>query len=187
MGGRQVGRSEPAFRVTSTTALPPPTCTTWREAGRRRLLAVVLLRGLYRPDRLQQLCFKACAGRIVRRLCLPAAASLSRLRVPATFAMPCPLPLFTSPHSILLCPHLFISMRAGIVQVVRTVLLAATTRACSGGPCASSPVTFTLFPAESIDPGPWVSVNYKAKLYCTNECAPGMSVLAPAILFKLSE
>ena len=57
MGGRQVGRSEPAFRVASTTALPPPTCTARREAGQRRLLAVVLLRG--RPMTSAGCCFAA--------------------------------------------------------------------------------------------------------------------------------
>ena len=90
--------------MASTTALPPPTCTARREAG-QHLLAAVLLRGLYRPDRLRLFCFKACAGRIVRRLCLPAAALFSRLCLPATFAMPCPLPSSTFlPHSMLLCP-----------------------------------------------------------------------------------
>ena len=122
MGGRQVGRSEPACRVASTTALPPPTCTARREAGQRRLLAAVLLQGLYRPDRLQ-LCFKACAGQIVRRLCLPAAALFCRLcclQRPCsagfvclfTFAMPCPLPTSSvCPRSILLCPPVHFHVR----------------------------------------------------------------------------
>ena len=99
--------------------------------------------------------YKACAGRIVRRLCSPAAALFCRLCVPARLchAMPTAL-LIVCPRSVLLCPHLFISMCAGIVvEVVRTVLLAATTRACSGGPSDGFGLSF---PAESIDPGPWL-------------------------------
>ena len=79
-------------------------------------VAVVLLRGLYRPDRLRLFFFKACAGRIVRRLCSPAAALFYRLCLPATFAMPCPLPSSTFlPRSVLLYAPLFISMCARIV------------------------------------------------------------------------
>ena len=118
MGGRQVGRSEPAFRVASTTALPPPTCTARQEAGQRRLLAVLLLRGLYRLDR-RQLFFKACAGRIVRRLCLPAAALFSRLCLPVHLCHPCLLPsTLRLPHSVLISPPLFITMCARIVVQV---------------------------------------------------------------------
>ena len=84
--------------------------------------------------------FEACAGRIVRRLCSPAAALFNRLCLPATFAMPCPLPLFTSPRSVLLCPHpvhFHVRQdRRNSLQAARTVPLAATTQACSGGPCA---------------------------------------------------
>ena len=91
MRGRQVGRSEPAFCVARTTALPPPTGTARQEAGQLHLLAVVLLRCLYQPDRLQ-LFFKACAGRIVCRPCLPAAALFSRLCLPVHLCHPCLLP-----------------------------------------------------------------------------------------------
>ena len=75
MGGRQVGRSEPAFGVASTTALPPPTCTAWREAGQL--------------DRQLLFCCEACAVRIVRRLCSPAAALFSRLCSLACLPLPC--------------------------------------------------------------------------------------------------
>jgi len=136
VGGRQLGRSEPAFRVASTTALPPPTCTARQDAGQLHRLAV-LLQGLCRPDRLPAVYSKACAGRIVCRLCLPATA---------LFAMPCLLPKFI--HFASFCSAfprpLFINMCARIVvQVAGTALLAATTRACSGGPCTG--VDFWFF------------------------------------------
>ena len=90
MGGRQLGRSEPAFRVASTTALPPPTSI---EHGKRPANFIGWL-----------FCCKACAGRIV---CwcftsrpvpvdhLPAVC-YSGLVMPCllTFAMPCLLPTF---------------------------------------------------------------------------------------------
>ena len=115
--------------------------------------AVVLLRGLYRPDRLR-LCFKACAGRIVRRLCSPAAALFCRLCLPATCAMPCPLPLFTSPVQFCFAPTCSCHVRQDrrfrassllgpAVCQQRTVPLAAATRACSGGPC-TGPFADTL-------------------------------------------
>ena len=105
MGGRQVGRSEPAFRVASTTALPPPTCTARREADQRRLLAVVLLRGLYRPDRLQQLFLQglcrsdhlpavfACSGLVQQallacHLCHAMPTALLNVLAPFNFALP---------------------------------------------------------------------------------------------------
>ena len=50
LGGRRLGRFEPAFRVASTTALPPPTST-----ARQRLANFI--GWLF--------CCKACAGRIV--------------------------------------------------------------------------------------------------------------------------
>ena len=102
MGGRRFGRSELAFGVASTTALPPPTCTARREAGQRRLrllfcceagqlLAVVLLRGLCQADCLPAVF--ACSSLVLRALfaCSP-------------FAMPCPLSSTFLPRSVLLCP-----------------------------------------------------------------------------------
>ena len=136
--GDRLGRSEPAFRVASTTALPPPTCTAWREAGQRRLLAVVLLRGLYRPDR-QQLCYKACAGRIVRRLCWPATALFCRLCClpPSPCHAHCP-PQRSCPRSLCFAPTCSFPCAPGSsLQAARTVPLAATTRVCSGCPRAA--------------------------------------------------
>ena len=88
--------------MASTTALPPPTCTARQEAGQLHRLAV-LLRGLYRPDRL--LFVFACNGLVQQ----------------AVFACP-PLPCHTycPRHSVcpvLFCilPPLFITMCARIV------------------------------------------------------------------------
>ena len=130
-GDRRLGRSEPAFRVASTTALPPPTCTARREAG-QRLLAVVLLRGLY-------------------RLCSPAAALFCRLCVPARLCHAMPTAL------LIVCPFQFCfapcpcpcAPGSSSPQVVRTVPLAAATRACSGGPCTGSPFDFLPFFLQS--------------------------------------
>ena len=146
----------------------------------------MLLQGLCRPDRLLVFCCKACAGRIVCQLftsrpvpvdhlpavCLPAHLCHAMPTAHIHFAPFCfafPRPLF-----IAMCTRI-------VVQVARTALLAATTRACSGGPCTGVDFCFFL-PAESIDPGPWSSVNYKVKvLSCiVYECAPGMYVIAPA-------
>ena len=84
--------------------------------------------------------------------------------------LPCPLPSQVLAPVQLLCPrpvhfafvacpvHFHVRqdrrVRASSLQAARTVPLAAATRACSGGPCARSILTF-LIPAESIDPGPW--------------------------------
>ena len=143
--------------MASTTALPPPTCTARREAGRRRLLAVVVLRGLYRPDRLR-LCFKACAGRIVRRLFSPAAALFCRLCLPATFAI----------HTC--CPHRVCPVLFCFAPPVHFHVHQDRRASCKDCPVGSyntglqwRPVrrlTFTLFPAEFIDPGPWFSVKF---------------------------
>ena len=96
---RQVGRSEPAFLAASTTALPPPTCTAWREAGQhyRQLL--------FRCEagQLLAVCFEACAGRRVRRLCLPA-VPCSAGCVPARLCHAMPTALLNSlPPFIFLC------------------------------------------------------------------------------------
>ena len=93
----------------STIVLPPPTCTARRKAGQRRLrllfcceagqlLAVVssrpvpagssaaVLQGLCRSD-CPPAVF-ACSGLVLQAMCAC-----------SPFAMPCPLPLFTSPRS----------------------------------------------------------------------------------------
>ena len=109
-GRDRIGRSAPAFL--STTALPPLTCTA---KGRRHLAAVVLLRG--RPS--VAVCFEACAGRRVFRLCLPAVpCSAGFLFACCHLCLPCPLPFSTScprsfaqvclPPFSLLCPVQFI-------------------------------------------------------------------------------
>ena len=184
--------------MAGTIVLPPPTCTARREAGQRRLLAVVLLRGLYRPDRLQ-LFFKACAGRIVRQLCSPAAALFCRLCLPATFAMPYLLPS-SSFAPVLFCfaplvhCHVRQDRREGSYKDCpvgsyntglqwRPVRRSLSLRPCKKGgeswTACEQPATFptpafhepetaceqsgslltTLLFAESIDPGPWFSVN----------------------------
>ena len=128
-GGDRVGRSEPAFLSASTLALPPSTCTAWREAGQHHLrllfcceagqLLAVLLRGLCRADCLPAVF--ACSGLVLQAVfaCLLA------------FAMPCPLP-FSSvcPRSVLLCP-LFISMCARIVELQQF----ASCKNCPVGSC----------------------------------------------------
>ena len=110
-GRNRVGRSEPAFLSAITIALPPPTCTARREAGPRRLAAVVLLRG--RPSG-GRCFFEACAGRRVRRLCPPAVALFSGLC--ACSPLPCQAhcPQRSSPRSVFVlhCP-LFIPCAPG--------------------------------------------------------------------------
>ena len=80
------------------------------KAGQLHRLAV-LLQGLCRPDRLPAVCCKACAGRIVCQLFasrpVPAISSAGCVCLPRPyFAMPCLLPMSTSP--VLFCippPH----------------------------------------------------------------------------------
>ena len=136
--------------MASTTALPPPTCTARREAGQRslrllfgceagQLLAVVLLRGLYRPDRRQLLLQGLC-----RSDRPPAAFACSGPVLPALLAchlchaMPTAL-IVLAPFNFALPPVHFHARRdhrkSNSLQAARTVPLAATTRVCSGGPC----------------------------------------------------
>ena len=68
LGGRQWGRSEPAFRVASTTALPPPTSNEQGKRPANIICRLFLLQGLCRSDHLPAVCYKACAGHIVCRL-----------------------------------------------------------------------------------------------------------------------
>ena len=135
MGGRQVGRSEPAFRVASTTALPPPTCTARREAGQLHRRLLFCCEACMAGSSAVVFC-KACAGRIVRRLCSPAAALFSRLCLPVRLCHAMTIAhIISLPPFILLCPPCSFPCAPGSSQATRTVLLAATTWACSGGPC----------------------------------------------------
>ena len=149
--------------MASTTALPPPTsiehvkrpanficwlCYFKACAGQRHRLAV-LLQGLCRPDRLPAVyckacagrivcwcfCFKACAGHFICRLCLPATALLCHA-LPAHLCHSMPTAHVHQPRSVLHPPPLFIAMCARITaQIAGTALMAAATRACTGGPC----------------------------------------------------
>ena len=152
----------------STTVLPPPACTARRKAGQRRLwllfcceasqLLAVVLQGLYRPDRLRP-CYKACASRIVRRLCSPAAALFCRLCLPVH-----PLPCHAHcphrlPRSVQFCfapcsVHVRQDHRElyNMFASCKTVPLAATTRVCSGGP-APCCVHHTVTGAASLPVG----------------------------------
>ena len=60
-----------------------------------------------------------------------------------------------------------------------TVPLAAATRACSGGPCDGPFVLTHLYLSlcRVHDPGPWVSLEYKVKLFVVNMCAPPACLL----------
>ena len=105
--------------------------------------AVVSLRG--RPT--AGCLFEACAGRRVRRLCPPAVPVLQAVCLLSPFACHAHCPHHLPPSSS--CPvhcccalplfHFHVRqdrrVRASSLQAARTVLLAAATRACSGGPC----------------------------------------------------
>ena len=159
-GRDRLGRSAPAFLSANIFALPPPTCTARQEAG-RHLQLLFLLQG--RPS-----------GPFVSLRPVPSGESAGCVRLQCLFSRLCACPPFachthcphqrSCPHSSLLCPVQFCfvcpcsSMCARIITVCqkqqfascKTVLLAAATRACSGGPCAGSLLTLTFFPAESM-------------------------------------
>ena len=186
-GRDRIGRSAPAFLAAGATALPPSACTARREAGRHRLRLLFLLRG--RPT--AGCCFEACAGRRVRRLCLPA-VPCSAGCVPV-HPLPCHAhcPSQRLPPFILLCPCSFhVRQDRQVVQQFascKTVLLAAATRACSGGPCAGSLLTY-LFPAESMILGHGCSVNLYVKMCVVNMCTPPACLCHSAgNVVKLSE
>ena len=150
-GRDRLGRSEPAFLSASTFALPPLTCTA---RGRPTLWQLLfLLRG--RPT--VAVCYEACAGWRVRRLCPPAVALFCGLYACLSLpAMPTALinilpRSFCLPPSIFVCLPPFIPCAPGsscrfvatvcqgqLFASCKTVPLAAATRACSGGPCAGS-------------------------------------------------
>ena len=174
----------------SITALPPLTCVA---KGQPSSSAAVFL---LRSRSTVAVCFEACAGRRVRRLCPPAVACSAGFVVACRclfcglcaccqFCLPSPLPFssfapvqvcFAPLHLLCLLVHCHVRQdRSGPAvcqgqQFVRasslsgpavclqtnkfascwTVLLAAATRACSGGPCTGSILTCFLFPAESM-------------------------------------
>jgi len=165
-GRDSVGRSAPAFRAASTPALPP----TYLHGKRPTSSAAVVFAarpancGVLRPVPGGESAGCVCPAVPVLRAfaCLP-------------FCLPCPLPFISScPRSfapfILLAPVHFAplcfatcslpcapgsSVRASSccqgqhVCKLRTVPLAAATRACSGGPC-TGPFDYFLFSAESM-------------------------------------
>ena len=85
-GRDRLGRSAPAFLSANMIALPPPTCTARREAGRHLQL-------LFRCEagHLVAVCYEACAGRRVRWLCLPAVPVQQAVCL-YILCLPCPLP-----------------------------------------------------------------------------------------------
>ena len=133
-GRDSVGRSAPAFMAASTTASPPqPNCTAKGEAD-------VICSGCFcrQAGQLWTVCFfKACAGRRIRWMCLPAVPVQQALCVPVfIFCLPCPLPSSVlapvqcssscfAPFSLLCACHLFISMCARIVVSFVVQILAS--------------------------------------------------------------
>ena len=101
-GRDSVGRSAPAFMVAGTTVLPPRTCTARGQLHLRHQLLFVL-RG--RPS--VAVCFEACAGRRVRRLCLPAVLFCRLCVLPAATlpAMPTALHRVLAPVQHFACPR----------------------------------------------------------------------------------
>ena len=118
--------------MASTTALPPPSSTARQRlanfigwlfyfkacAGR----IVCLLQGLCRPDRLPAVF--ACNGLICHAL----PAHLCHAMPTAHIHQPLFCAAFPRPLFIAMCARI-------VVQFAGTALLAATTRACTGGPC----------------------------------------------------
>ena len=173
-GRDRLGRSAPAFLSVSNIALPPPTCTARREAGRRWSAAVVSLRG--RPS--VAVCFEACAGRRIRWLCLPAVALFCGLCA-------CCHPLPAMPTALLnvlapvqlLCPHSFALFATFIAMCARidssTVCFQSGPAVCKLQDCPVGSCNTGLqwrpvrrvhltpsFSCRVHDPGPWVSVNF---------------------------
>ena len=148
-GRDRLGRSEPAFPNASTTSLPPLTCTVRQEAGRRhRQLLFRCEAGHLWPFVLRPVPGGESAGCVCLQ-CLVLQALFACSPLPA---MPTAL-ISSCPRSSLLAPVQFTSVCFAPVSVhvrqdrisktnmfasCKTVPLAATTRACSGGPCAGS-------------------------------------------------
>ena len=172
-GGRwgrdRLGRSAPAFLSANTTALPPPTCTARREAGRRWSAAVVFAARL---ANCWSLCFEACAGRRIRWLCPPAVPVLWAVCLLPPFACHAHCPHQRScPHSSLLFPVLFILLLCSPVHChVRQdrfqpnqhvcKLLDCPVGSCNTGlqwrPVRRVHLTISSFSCRVHDPGPWV-------------------------------
>ena len=86
------------------------------------MAAVVLLRG--RPT--AGCCFEACAGRRVRRLCLPEVPVPQAVCL-STLCLPCPLPFSTvCPRSSLLCPVQFIFALPPVPSLCARIISQAT-------------------------------------------------------------
>ena len=161
-GRDSVGRSAPAFMAASTTALPPLSCTAIGHPSSSSGSG----------------CFCCKAGQLVAIVCLrpePGGESAGCVRLQwlvlravclLAFAMPCPLPsTFLPPFNFALFAPVHFHVRQDRHKLFQqfasceTVLLAAATRACSGGPCAGSLLTlFAFFSCRVHDPGPWCSV-----------------------------
>ena len=160
-GRDRLGRSAPAFLSANTTALPPFTCTAWREAG--QLCGSCCFR--CEAGQLWAVCFfEACAGRRIRWLCPPAVAVQQAFCLPAILpAMPtalissCPISSFALFAPVpSMCARIVIQHYTNMFASCKTVPLAAATRACSGGPCAGSNFDISSFSCRVHDPGPWV-------------------------------
>ena len=148
-GRDSVGRSAPAFLAASTTALPPPTCTARREAGRHHLWPLFLLRG--RPTAGCWFLRPVPGGESAGCVCLqrPCSAGLFVCLLPILPAMPTALNVLAPVQSFcfVFAPVHSMCARIGnhptnMFASCETVPLAAATRACSGGPCAGSIVDF---------------------------------------------
>ena len=138
-GRDSVGRSAPAFLAASTTALPPPTYTARREAGRHRLrllfcceagqLLAVCLRPVPGGEYAGCGCLQCFVLRAVCLLAFAIPTALHNVLAPVQFSSFC-LPLFIS-----MCARIIIASY-NMFASCETVLLAAATRACRGSPCA---------------------------------------------------
>ena len=143
--------------MASTTALPPPTCTAWREAGQLHRRPLFCCEAGQRRLRLLVCCEAGQLLAVVASRPVPGRSSVGcvRLQRPCSAGYDC---LFTlchaMPTALIVCPvqcsfcfaPCSFPCAPGSTQVVvRTVPLAATTRACSGGPCAGSFLTLFLF------------------------------------------
>ena len=171
-GRDSVGRSEPAFMAASTTALPPLTCTA---RGRRHLAAVVCCEA----GQLLAVGFEACAGRRVRRLCLPAVpGSAGCVPIHSLPAMPTalnslpPFKLLAPVHSFCFClPPVHVHVRQDHLPRIPTVckLQDCPVGSCNTGlqwrPVRRFHLMTYLFPAESMILGH--GLVYIIKLRCT--------------------
>ena len=156
MGGRQIGRVGLSPPLECQHHRTPSTYLHCTARGRPTSSADCCFAA--RPANCWLLfCYKACAGQIICRLCLPAAAWFCGLCLLACSPLPChahcPSHRLPPVHFALPSVHSMCA-RINSLQAARTVLLAAATRACSGGPCIGFD-SFS-FPAGSIDSGPWL-------------------------------